>query len=136
MDKTYFYHNHCRFCGSQRCKGPGTEWFVGCKYKRDLDGYENSPTIEEMLTEIEKDRQQAIENKTFDVVEIAEHNDLCGGLSYTYHVEYKSKVVKDLIEEIKEYTASDERFRKVGSFGCDPAHNCNDWSIYINEYSF
>lgn len=34
-----FYNKYCLECGSQRCEGIGTEWFDGCRYRYELEGY-------------------------------------------------------------------------------------------------
>jgi len=31
MSEKEFVETYCHNCGSQRCEGPGTEWFSGCK---------------------------------------------------------------------------------------------------------
>ena len=31
-----FQKEYCMMCGSQRCEGPGTEWFDGCIHKEKL----------------------------------------------------------------------------------------------------
>ena len=35
-----FIHKYCYPCGTQRCEGIGTEWFNGCLYRHELEGYE------------------------------------------------------------------------------------------------
>ena len=35
-----FVHKYCSSCGTQRCEGIGTEWFNGCPYRHELEGYE------------------------------------------------------------------------------------------------
>jgi len=31
-----FREKYCQMCGSQRCEGPGTEWFGGCIHRGEL----------------------------------------------------------------------------------------------------
>lgn len=33
---TEFEEKYCKYCGSQRCEGIGTEWFDGCKFRSQL----------------------------------------------------------------------------------------------------
>lgn len=40
MNREEFVEKHCKMCGTQRCEGIGTEWFDGCHYRNELDGYE------------------------------------------------------------------------------------------------
>lgn len=41
MTEKEFVEKHCKMCGTQRCEGIGTEWFDGCGYRNELDGYED-----------------------------------------------------------------------------------------------
>ena len=34
-----FIEKYCHSCGTQRCEGIGTEWFDGCYYRHELEGY-------------------------------------------------------------------------------------------------
>lgn len=36
MTKEQFIEKYCRECGSQRCEGPSSEWFSGCRVKNEL----------------------------------------------------------------------------------------------------
>ena len=36
LNPSQFKEKYCDKCGSQRCLGPGSEWFDGCAYKNDL----------------------------------------------------------------------------------------------------
>ena len=37
LTREEFIALHCSVCGAQRCKGIGTEWFDGCKFKEHLE---------------------------------------------------------------------------------------------------
>lgn len=39
LTKQEFLHKYCYSCGTQRCEGIGTEWFNGCHYRHELEGY-------------------------------------------------------------------------------------------------
>lgn len=39
MNEKQFIKTYCHKCGTQRCEGPGTEWFEGCPKRWNLDGY-------------------------------------------------------------------------------------------------
>lgn len=41
MTKEEFIEKHCKMCGTQRCEGIDTDWFDGCHYRNELDGYED-----------------------------------------------------------------------------------------------
>ena len=47
MNDKQFVETYCRNCGFQRCKGLGTEWFEGCRYRQNHDSYD-------AVTEIDK----------------------------------------------------------------------------------
>ena len=36
MTLAEFNEKYCQMCGSQRCEGPGTEWFGGCIHRGEL----------------------------------------------------------------------------------------------------
>lgn len=36
LNHSQFTEKYCDKCGSQRCLGPGSEWFDGCAYKNEL----------------------------------------------------------------------------------------------------
>lgn len=39
MNEQKFIETYCHKCGTQRCEGIGTEWFEGCPYRWNLEGY-------------------------------------------------------------------------------------------------
>lgn len=49
MTKEEFIEKHCKMCGTQRCEGIGTEWFDGCGYRNELDGYEDPESVKHKL---------------------------------------------------------------------------------------
>lgn len=36
LNRDNFFQKYCLLCGSQRCEGPGSEWFSGCEHKDKL----------------------------------------------------------------------------------------------------
>ena len=48
MNDKQFTETYCLSCGTQRCEGPGTEWFEGCKYKQNHDSYDAATEIEHL----------------------------------------------------------------------------------------
>ena len=45
MNDKQFIETYCLNCGTQRCEGIGTEWFEGCKHKRNHDSYIDSTNL-------------------------------------------------------------------------------------------
>ena len=52
MNNKQFEQTYCSNCGSQRCKGIGTEWFEGCKYRWNHDSYDAATEIERLNKKI------------------------------------------------------------------------------------
>jgi hypothetical protein len=67
------------------------------------------------------------------VIEKSGHNEMCGGYSYTYDVEYFGHTLKEVLKEIKEFTNNDERFVKIDEYGYSPNVICGAWAIHIND---
>ena len=55
MTEKKFIETYCHKCGTQRCEGTGTEWFEGCPYRWNLDGYgDAAKKIQELEKKIEQ----------------------------------------------------------------------------------
>lgn len=52
MNEQQFIETYCHKCGTQRCEGPGTEWFEGCQKRWNMDGVDAAAEIEKLNTKI------------------------------------------------------------------------------------
>ena len=48
MTEKQFIEKYCHSCGTQRCEGPGTEWFEGCSKRWNLEGMDSAAEIERL----------------------------------------------------------------------------------------
>ena len=65
MTEEKFVETYCRYCGSQRCSGPGDEMANGCSYYRKIilqhDYFIKEPLwTQEQLSELEKKLKQVL----------------------------------------------------------------------------
>ena len=68
-----------------------------------------------------------------EVIQKSGHNEMCGGYSYDYEVKYSGHTLKEVLEEIKEFTNNDKRFVKIDEYGYAPNVSCGAWAIYIDN---
>lgn len=93
MTLAEFSEKYCQMCGSQRCEGPGTEWFGGCIHRGELTSRGQPYTAEEVLDCITLALDSIYECKLChciiypkiyldgdDIRCEVEANDICGGL--------------------------------------------------------
>jgi len=72
------------------------------------------------------------------IKDLTSHGDMCGGVTYYGDCTLEGKTVKEVLEEIKEYTSNPRNtaFAKIGEFGnSDEGFGCA-WGIYINELEY
>ena len=48
MNEKQFIEKYCYGCGTQRCEGPGTEWFEGCQNRWNLDGVDAAAEVKRL----------------------------------------------------------------------------------------
>lgn len=48
MNEKQFIETYCGKCGTQRCEGPGSEWFEGCQKRWNLDGVDAATEIKRL----------------------------------------------------------------------------------------
>lgn len=70
------------------------------------------------------------------VNQVAVHQDMSGGISYEYNVEFSGNTVNEVLKEIKEYTNNDNRFERILDFGNIENDAFGAWAIYINRKVF
>ena len=68
-----------------------------------------------------------------EVIQKSGHNEMCSGYSYDYEVKYSGHILKEVLEEIKEFTNNDKRFVKIDEYGYAPNISCGAWAIYIDN---
>lgn len=98
-----FRGKYCAMCGSQRCEGPGSEWFSGCEYADELIAIK---TPEEIIKEIGY-------GDCYTTTEFAEYVRRGSFISYDgvgyYHDGYKETMIpvsfnpEEIIENGKVY---------------------------------
>ena len=60
------------------------------------------------------------------------HNDICGGYAYSGTASFDGETVREVLEEIKEYTKDKEAAYLGEGFGNPYSKGCNCWAISIN----
>ena len=68
-----------------------------------------------------------------EVIEKSGHPEICSGYSYSYEVKYSGHYLKDVLQEIKEFTNNDKSFKQIDEYGYSPNVICGAWAIYIND---
>ena len=61
MNQKQFIETYCHNCGTQRCEGPGTEWFEGCPKRWNLDGMDPATEIKRLDNEVMKLSKKIVE---------------------------------------------------------------------------
>ena len=61
-----------------------------------------------------------------ELIQKSGHNEMCGGYSYDYEVKYSGHTLKEVLEEIKEFTNNDKRFVKIDEYGYDERYDAVD----------
>lgn len=104
MCEKQFIKTYCNNCGTQRCEGPGTEWFEECSKRWNLDGYGDA------AAEIERLNNKIME-LGYKLVKLQTHGEwIKGGGSYYCSVcgsgvlyDYTSPYSSDVDEELTPY---------------------------------
>ena len=66
---------------------------------------------------------------------VEEHNDICGGCSYSGTANFDGKTVKEVLEEIREFAKDEGTYISEG-FGNPSKHFASCWSIEINGVKY
>lgn len=73
------------------------------------------------------------------IINVKTHAEICSGLTYSGNVLFEGETVKEVLEEIKQYTngkAGGMKFMKIDDFGNDDEHGSNAWAITINHIPY
>ena len=67
---------------------------------------------------------------------VAGHDDMCGGYSYSGLVSFDGKTVKEVLDEIREFSKDKDAQYLGDGFGNPSSDSCDAWCIKIDEITY
>lgn len=115
MNEQQFIETYCHGCGTQRCEGPGTEWFEGCQKRWNLEGMDPASEIERLNTKIMELSVKLVKSKPMVrgewlVTEYPTHIDVeCSACKTSFYIHKRGQYRIDRSEFCPECGANMER---------------------------